>query len=134
MAELLVAKGLDDQNPNTAKQFGGLHILSNFGSPRTVILQEYQLFKDFINNEISRLHLSKVGEVYHNFEGGGFTGVVCLAESHLSVHTWPSQGYVTFDVYLSNHMNDNSEKAKTLYQAVLGFFDADVLFEKAVNR
>jgi len=29
---------------------------------------------------------------FHLFPGGGFTGMVLLAESHAAVHTWPEQG------------------------------------------
>jgi S-adenosylmethionine decarboxylase len=78
--------------------------------------------------------LSKVGEAYHNFPGGGFTAVVCLAESHLSIHTWPDNDYATFDVYLSNHTQDNSSKAEAIYSSVLEYFDARVLYENFINR
>lgn len=36
----------------------------------------------------------------HNFEGGGITGVVFLAESHISVHTWPEHNYMAFDIFM----------------------------------
>ncbi|MEM7582159.1 MAG: adenosylmethionine decarboxylase [Acidobacteriota bacterium] len=40
-----------------------------------------------------------VGEAYHRFEPDGVTGVVLIAESHLSIHTWPSRGYVAVDIF-----------------------------------
>ncbi len=37
----------------------------------------------------------------HKFtEGGGISGVAVLAESHISVHTWPERGYAAFDVFM----------------------------------
>lgn len=37
----------------------------------------------------------------HEFgEGYGNTGVVMLAESHISVHTWPELNYAAFDIFL----------------------------------
>lgn len=37
----------------------------------------------------------------HEFgEGFGNTGVVMLAESHISVHTWPELNYAAFDIFL----------------------------------
>ncbi|MGH6889285.1 MAG: adenosylmethionine decarboxylase [Rhizomicrobium sp.] len=37
----------------------------------------------------------------HRFtEGGGISGVAVLAESHISVHTWPERGYAAFDVFM----------------------------------
>jgi S-adenosylmethionine decarboxylase len=56
--------------------------------------------------------LSAVGELFHRFDGGGgVTGVVLLAESHLAVHTWPELGAVTLDVYVCNFSGDNSARA-----------------------
>ena len=37
----------------------------------------------------------------HVFEpGGGVSGVAVLAESHISVHTWPERGYAAFDIFM----------------------------------
>ncbi|NSX56189.1 adenosylmethionine decarboxylase [Parasulfitobacter algicola] len=37
----------------------------------------------------------------HNFgEGQGVTGVALLAESHISIHTWPEHGYAAIDVFM----------------------------------
>lgn len=37
----------------------------------------------------------------HGFGGGsGVTGVALLAESHITVHTWPEAGYAAFDVFM----------------------------------
>ena len=35
----------------------------------------------------------------HEFSPQGVTGVAVLAESHLSIHTWPEYGYVAADVF-----------------------------------
>ena len=44
------------------------------------------------------------------------TGVVVLAESHLSIHTWPESGYVTLDVYVCNYSTNNRPKAQKLFE------------------
>ena len=37
----------------------------------------------------------------HQFGGHqGLTGVLLLAESHLSIHTWPENGFAALDIYL----------------------------------
>ncbi len=36
----------------------------------------------------------------HPFEPEGVSGVAVLAESHISVHTWPEAGYAAFDVFM----------------------------------
>jgi len=36
----------------------------------------------------------------HPFEPNGVSGVAVLAESHISVHTWPDDNYAAFDVFM----------------------------------
>ena len=37
----------------------------------------------------------------HTFPGtGGITGVAILAESHISIHTWPERGYAAIDIFM----------------------------------
>ena len=71
------------------------------------------------------VHLESMGQVvdYHDFENGGFTAVICLTESHLSIHTWPEFKLATFDIFLSNYQKDNSEKVRGIYKEVLNFFE-----------
>lgn len=38
---------------------------------------------------------------FHCFgEGDGFTGLILLSESHLSIHTWPEHGYAAIDIFM----------------------------------
>jgi len=37
--------------------------------------------------------------VVHAFAPQGVTGLLLLAESHLSIHTWPERGYAAIDFY-----------------------------------
>ena len=41
-----------------------------------------------------------------------------VAESHLSIHTWPESGYVTLDVYVCNYTANNRPKAQKLFDAI----------------
>lgn len=36
---------------------------------------------------------------FHKFSPQGVSGVVVLAESHMSIHTWPELGYAAVDVF-----------------------------------
>ena len=37
--------------------------------------------------------------VTHSFKPQGVTGLALLAESHISIHTWPEIGYAAIDVF-----------------------------------
>ncbi len=58
---------------------------------------------------VCEVGLRTVGEIFHRFEAvpgaaaegpGGVTGVVLLAESHITIHTWPERGFAAIDLFL----------------------------------
>lgn len=43
---------------------------------------------------------------YHHFgEEQGVSGVVILAESHISIHTWPERAYAAIDIFMCGDCN-----------------------------
>ena len=42
---------------------------------------------------------------FHPFAPTGVTGFVLLAESHLSVHTWPEERFAAFDIFSCGNMD-----------------------------
>lgn len=40
-----------------------------------------------------------VKAVFHAFSPWGVSGVVVIAESHLTIHTWPEYGYAAVDIF-----------------------------------
>jgi S-adenosylmethionine decarboxylase len=45
----------------------------------------------------------------HHFEpNGGVSGVAVLAESHISIHTWPENGYAELDVFMCGKANPDA--------------------------
>lgn len=53
-----------------------------------------------------------VKDVFHRFSPQGVTGVIVIAESHFSIHTWPEYGYCSVDIFTCGERID-SEKALT---------------------
>jgi spermidine synthase len=78
--------------------------------------------------------LHVVGTRFHQFEGGGFTGVVLLTESHVAVHTWPDQAGVTLDVYVARAEPDNVERAQQLFDALVAHFAPAETARGAIER
>lgn len=45
----------------------------------------------------------------HRFEpNGGVSGVAVLAESHISIHSWPEHGYAALDVFMCGNANPDA--------------------------
>jgi S-adenosylmethionine decarboxylase len=43
----------------------------------------------------------------HHFQPSGVSGVAVLAESHISIHTWPEAGYAALDVFMCGSAEPN---------------------------
>jgi S-adenosylmethionine decarboxylase len=116
----------------------GLHILATFAAPAAA-LRNAEACRVFFDAQVQAFGLEKVGEAYHAFPAdesgaGGFTAVLALTESHLSIHTWPEHGLATFDVFLSNFRRDNAATVRGIYAATLAFFEGTEQHKTEVRR
>ena len=50
--------------------------------------------------------------LHHFSPNGGVSGVAVLAESHISIHTWPERGYAALDIFMCG--DTHPEKAVEL--------------------
>ena len=67
---------------------------------------------------------------FHQFSPHGVSGVILIAESHFSVHTWPETGFVAVDVFTSGDVMKPEVAIEMLEKA----FDADRVDVKKVTR
>jgi S-adenosylmethionine decarboxylase len=125
------ASGVD---PSMAPYTPGLHLIVDGVGIAPSPLGDVTGFQEIIHERIIRLGLVSIGAVHHAFPGGGFTSVVCLTESHLSIHTWPEHGRVTFDVFLSNFSRVNDAAAESLVGAIKEFLGAGHYTEHRLRR
>jgi S-adenosylmethionine decarboxylase len=44
----------------------------------------------------------------HHFEPNGVSGVAVLAESHISIHTWPENGYAALDIFMCGNADPDA--------------------------
>jgi S-adenosylmethionine decarboxylase len=117
-----------------SKPFTGLHIVANLKSTEIDLLINPQPLQQRLAELLDHYGLTSVGEVYHTFPEAGYTAIVGLTESHLSIHTWPEHQYITFDVFISNHSKDNAHITEKLYRAIVQYFQATVLEEQFIHR
>ena len=55
--------------------------------------------RDTITTAAKRAGATLLNLITHRFEPQGVTGLALLAESHISIHTWPESGYAAVDVF-----------------------------------
>ena len=62
-------------------------------------LDDEAFLRDTITTAAKRAGATLLNLITHRFEPQGVTGLALLAESHISIHTWPESGYAAVDVF-----------------------------------
>jgi S-adenosylmethionine decarboxylase len=77
----------------------GIHILLDFFGAQN--LSEAHFIKEALIKTAAQCKSTVLGCNIHSFgENSGVTGVVILAESHITIHTWPASAYAAIDVFM----------------------------------
>jgi len=77
----------------------GRHVVGDFHGVSEEVLNDYDLLREILHEAASACGATVVGENFAKFEPQGVTGVLVLAESHLSIHTYPEHGFCAIDCY-----------------------------------
>jgi len=99
----------------------GRHLLVELHDCDKEALNDLGLIRDVMVKAAIDCGAVVLGESFHRFSPQGVSGVVIIAESHLSIHTWPEYGYAAVDIFTCGTFV-NPEKA------------AEVLIEKLGSR
>ncbi len=81
------------------KEFAGKHLLVDlWGAQKLDDLAHVEAaIREAVQaSQATLLHI----HLHHFTPNGGISGVAVLAESHISVHSWPERDYVAFDVFM----------------------------------
>jgi len=103
-----------------------------FGSVEGVHIERVQELEEKMNIIIKELKLTEVSRCFHQFEPFGATGVILLAESHFSVHTYPENDKLYFDLFCCQpNFKDNSGKAASIIHST---FNATKIIWECIDR
>jgi S-adenosylmethionine decarboxylase proenzyme len=48
----------------------------------------------------------------HQFTPSGMSGMIMISESHVSIHTWPEEGYLALDILSCGHVDPEALLAR----------------------
>jgi S-adenosylmethionine decarboxylase len=83
----------------------GVHLIIDlFGATR---LNEVGHVEETLRSSVKAAGATLLHIYLHRFEPNGVSGVAVLAESHISIHTWPEVGYAAIDVFMCGAPNIN---------------------------
>ena len=77
----------------------GRHALADIYDCKNNILDNISEIKKILLEACKIADLTVVETTFHEFEPIGLSGVVVLAESHITIHTWTEYNSVTIDAF-----------------------------------
>lgn len=80
-------------------KFAGTHLIIDvWGASR---LDRMAVVEHMMREAVAEVGATLLRLDLHHFEpNGGISGVALLAESHISIHTWPETGYAALDIFV----------------------------------
>ena len=91
---------IDTKTRNTDfERFQGKHLLLELYGCNSEKLNDEIFLRYKIDNASKLARASVLKLVSNKFEPYGVTAIALLAESHLSIHTWPESQYAAIDIF-----------------------------------
>lgn len=77
-------------------------------------LDNVAFVKDAMLTAVKEANMTLLDFTYHKFEPQGLTALALLAESHMSIHTYPEMGYAAVDVFTCGDHSRPDKAVQTL--------------------
>jgi S-adenosylmethionine decarboxylase len=79
--------------------FAGTHLILDLWGAQD--LDDLQVVEQAMRDAVAAAEATLLHIHLHHFTpNGGISGVAVLAESHISIHTWPERGYAALDIFM----------------------------------
>jgi len=79
----------------------GTHLLADLGGVAPGLLADAAAIDALLRQAALGAGAQILHSHFHTFgPGQGVTGVLLLAESHISIHTWPEHGFAAADIFM----------------------------------
>ena len=94
----------------------GTHLLLELKDCYPQLLDDLDYIRESLIQTAKDIGAHVVGESFHQFSPQGVTGILSIAESHISIHTWPEYGYAAADIFTCGSSDMPKRAADLLIQ------------------
>lgn len=96
----------------------GMHLLADLHGVAPALLSAAPELEAVLRDSAAAAGAHILSAHFHGFgPGKGITGVLLLAESHVSIHTWPEAGFAAIDIFMCG--DAAPQRALAMIQAAL---------------
>ncbi len=75
------------------------HLLVDLHGCPADLLNDIAALETVMVEAAQRAGATVINSMFHHFSPFGVSGVVVIQESHLTIHTWPEQGFAAVDLF-----------------------------------
>ena len=96
----------------------GTHLLVELRDCNRGLLNDVGQIEEMMLAAARSARATIVDSRFHRFNPFGISGVVVIAESHLTIHTWPEYGYAAVDIFTCGDTLDPGVAAAYLIESL----------------
>lgn len=112
----------------------GKHLICDIKNIKNkTLMNNLEQLQTVMNTICIQNNYSVLKTTYHQFEPDGFSILYLLSESHMSIHTFPEQNYIAFDLYTCRTY-PNNDTYNTIYNDLVRVFDANKELPLIIDR
>ncbi len=89
----------------------GYHLMMELYGCDQEKINSRKYLHSLIKSAVKTTGLTNLGSRFHQFQPQGVTGFTLLAQSHISLHTWPEFGYLVLDIFTCGDANQADKLA-----------------------
>ncbi len=92
----------------------GKHMLLELKDCDAGLLNDMEYLREALNAVAILIGATVIKDSFYQFSPQGISGVVIIAESHISIHTWPEFCYAAVDVFTCGEVIQPAKAVKPL--------------------
>jgi S-adenosylmethionine decarboxylase len=92
----------------------GKHLLLELIDCNHDLLNDIDFLRKSLSDVARQIGATVIKDSFYQFTPQGVSGVVIIAESHISIHTWPEYNYAAVDVFTCGDVIQPRDAVKPL--------------------
>lgn len=116
-------------------RYAGIHLIVDLWEADPNILKNSEQVRSCLITAAKTAGATVLSDSFHYFgEECGVTGIVVLAESHISIHTWPEERYAAVDIFMCGTCDPRTAVGVIVEGLSSARHDANILYRGLGSR
>ena len=83
----------------------GIHVIADFFECDSSVINNIESVEKILTESVIISGATLIKPFFHRFSPQGISGIIVVAESHFSIHTWPEHSAAAVDIFSCGDFN-----------------------------